>query len=745
MIKYILLVGLFLPVGLLAQSLGGKVTDHFNRPLIGASIYWQGATKGVSSGLDGSFEIPYDPTTNQQLIASFIGYTSDTILIKRQTSIAFKLLEINELSEVVVKARREGVIISSVNPVKTEQITQMELGKAACCDLAGCFGTQTTVQTQTTNVVTNSKELRILGLSGVYNQVLINGLPMIQGLSYTYGISSVPGPFVETISVSKGANSVLQGYESISGQINVETKDPATTERLFLNAYINSFGEKHFNANVALKKGLFSNLTSFHSVQPAGRIDGDDDHFLDLPLLTRYLVSNTAQYGDPSEWGWNTKVGFRYLNESRIGGQVNFNASTDQGSDLVYGQVVQISQPEIWTRTSYRFNNQNAFVLYASAFQQNQESFFGTLQYNAQQRNAYANFQYELNYGDNGLKTGLSFRFLDLDENIGFLSNELLRTYAGNYRRQEAIPGIFAEHTMQFFDKKLTWIAGIRADRHNEFGNRITPRTLLKYDLSPETILRANIGTGWRTVNLFSENINLLTSSRDVIIEEALQPEAALNYGINLTHKFATPTITGFVGLDYYRTVFQNQIFPDYDSDPSKAFIKNFSGPSIGEGFQLEASAKFWDQLELKTGYNYLDVYRRIEGNKQLQPFNPRHKTVSTFSYEPLSQRYHFDVNLHWYGKQRLPSTGSNPPEFQRPDFSDPFTLVNAQFTYNFPSLEVYFGCENIFNFRQNQPILSWENPFGRYFDTSSVWGPTRGRELYFGVKYYLGEKGKRG
>lgn len=745
MIKYIVLIGLLLPIGLVAQSLSGKVTDNYNRPLVGAGVYWQGTTIGATCGADGRFEIPMSEQADKILIASFIGYTADTMLIKEQTDLSFILFEEIQLSEVVVKARREGVIFSNLNPIKTEQITQMELGKAACCDLAGCFGTQASVQPQTTNVVTNSKELRILGLSGIYNQVLLNGLPMIQGLSYTYGISSVPGPLVNTISVSKGANSVLQGYESISGQINVVTKDPATTDPLFLNAYINSFGEKHFNANVAFRKGDWSNLTALHTVQPANRIDRDDDQFMDLPLLTRYLVSNTLKYRDGAEWGWNSKIGIRFLNENRVGGQLSFDPKSDNGSNTIYGQSVQINQPEIWTRTAYRFNNQNAFVLYASAYRQDQQSYFGTLDYNAQQSNAYANFQYELNYGDHGLKTGASFRYLDLQESINFTGDEIQRTYAGDYRRSETIPGVFAENTLRFFDQKLTWIAGIRADRHNEFGTRFTPRTLLKYDFTPETVVRANIGTGWRTVNLFSENINLLTSSRDVIFEEDLQPEVALNYGINFTHKFEKPSYAGYLSVDYYQTDFQNQVFPDYDSDPTKALIKNFSGTSVGVGFQIEASAKFWDQLELKTAYNHLDVYRKIEGTKQLLPFNPRHKVLSTISYEPQSLKYHFDMNIHWYGQQRLPNTRSNPIAFQRPDFSDPFTLINAQFTYNFPGLELYFGCENIFNFRQNQPILSWENPFGQYFDTSSVWGPTRGRELYIGVKYHLQKKAKQG
>jgi len=293
---------------------------------------------------------------------------------------------------------------------------------------------------------------------------------------------------------------------------------------------------------------------------------------------------------------------------------------------------------------------------------------------------------------------------------------------------------------MRFFDNRLTWIAGIRGDHHNQFGFRITPRTLWKYDITPRTIVRANIGTGWRTVNLFSENIGLLVSSRDIIFEEQLLPERAINFGLNLTKKFETKSnnLSGYFSADYYRTQFQNQIFPDYDADPTKAIIKNFSGTSISNGFQAELNVKVYRRFELKAGYNFLEVYRETVTARQLLPFNPRHKFLTTFSYKPLSDEFHFDVNVHWYGEQRLPDTQANPVEFRRPDFSQPYTIVNAQFTYNFKLLEVYAGCENIFDFRLTQPIISWQDPFSPYFDTSSVWGPTRGREIYVGVRFKL-------
>ncbi len=740
--KYLFIAALLFPLATFAQTISGTVSNNKGEPLIGANVYWLGTTVGTTTENNGAFRINSSDLSAKTLIASFVGHTPDTIEITNQGFLEFKLSETGTLDEVVVRSQQDGVIISNLNPIKTEQITQTELRKASCCDLAGCFETQSTVQPQTTNIITNSKELRILGLSGVYNQVLIDGFPMIQGLSYTYGISSTPGTLVDNIYVSKGANSVIQGFESISGQINVETKDPDDTDRLLLNVYLNNFMEKHFNANYAFQKGKWSNLTAVHTVQPADKTDRDGDDFLDLPLLTRYMIFNKWKYGNDQDWGWSSRIGLRFVNEQRIGGQTLFDGEKDQPSTEAYGQTVNINQPEIWTKTGYRFNDEQSITFFASAFHQDQKSFFGTVNYQAEQSNFYGNIQHELNYKSHNLKTGFSHRHLNLKEDISFANNALQRTYDGEYQRLENVSGIFAENTMRFFEDKLTWIVGLRGDYHNQFGFQATPRTLLKFDLFPKTILRGNIGTGWRTVNLFSENIGLLVSSRDLIFAEQLNPEKALNYGINLTQKFDTDdeNLSGYFSADFYRTDFQNQIFPDYDTDPTKAIIQNFTGTSISNGFQTELYLKIWKRFEVKTGYNFLDVYRIQGESKQVLPFNSKHKILTTFGYKPLSNQFQFDMNIHWYGKQRLPNTQSNPIEFQRPDFSEPYTIVNAQFTYNFKKFELYLGCENIFNFRQNRPIISWQNPFGAYFDTSSVWGPTRGQESYIGVRYRIAQ-----
>ena len=733
--KFLLFFFLF-PLCLSAQTTG-KVLSAGNEPLVGATVFWADSSTGTTTEADGSFSLKTEPG---DLVAAFVGYAADTLQVIDGQPVNFVLQEASFLEEVVVTEKGDDISLSNLSTVKVEAIGEGELKKAACCDLAGCFDTQLSVTPQTTNVVTNAKELRINGLSGVYNQVLLNGFPMIQGLSFTYGISSVPGTAVQKIFVAKGANSVLQGYESISGQINVITKNPATTDKLLLNLYGNSFGETQVNANYAFKVGQdWSNLAVVHGTRPARKTDRDGDNFLDLPQLTRYMVSDTWKLRNPEDWGWSSEIGLRYLNENRTGGQMNFDPETDKGSNTIYGQTVSLSQPEVYTKTGYRFNDTHAYNVFVSAYNQQQNSYFGTVKYDAEQTSIYANLQYEFDYAErNQLKTGASLRYFDITEDIGFISNELNRSYAGEYTRRETIPGVFAENTLSLLDGRATWMLGVRADNHNQFGWTVTPRSLLKYDLNERATVRANFGTGWRTVNLFSENINLLVSSRDVIFAEELLPERALNYGINFTQKFDTDKLAGYFTADYYRTDFTNQIFPDYDSDPTRAIIRNFTGESVSNGASVEVFVKVNKKLELKAGYNFLDVYRMTNEEKTLLPFNSRHQGIFVTGYAPESEKWRADMTVHYYGKQRLPSTAANPVEFQRPDFSKAYAVVNGQFGYNFKRFELYAGCENLFDFRQLRPILGYENPFGRYFDTSSVWGPVRGREVYAGVRYRI-------
>ena len=739
--ELIIVLSLLFPTIGFSQTIEGKVLSTDDDPLFGATIQWIGTSIGTAAGEQGQFSLSKEGISDLRLIVRYVGFESDTISVGSQESLTITLTH-STLDEVVVTGERPDSYISRVTPMKTEVITQTELTKAACCDLAGCFDTQGSVQPTTTNIVTNAKELRILGLSGVYNQVLVDGMPLIMGTTYTYGISTIPGTLVDNIFISKGANSVLQGYESISGQINVELKEPDSDEKLLVNAYANSFLESQFNVNYTQKIKKWSTILSAHTTQPAQKFDRDEDDFLDLPQLIRYSFYNKWKYGNQNEWGWNSRIGVRYVNEQRVGGQESFNLNADQGSSTVYGQTVNFSQPEIYTKTGYKMNDKHNFVVLASAFYHNQSSYFGTTHFQANQTNIYGNFQHEFTWNEKHiLKSGLSYRFLELEEEITFGNDTLNRTYDGVYLKSERIPGLFVENTFNWKDRDLVLVTGVRGDIHNTFGLNITPRALLKYNVTKTTTARVSAGTGWRTINLFTENTNLLASSRDVIVSPDLEPEKAINYGVNLTQQFGSENIELQVSVDYYLTQFFNQIFPDYFSEPNKAIIENFTGRSISSSFQGEIGLELYERVGIKATYNYLDVYRVVGENRVQLPFNPTHRMTGAFSFKPLSEKWHFDLNAHYFGKQLLANTSSNPPEYQSAESSSPYTVLNAQLTVSWKWFDFYGGCENIFDFRQKRPIVAWQDPFSPYFDTSNVWGPTRGREIYFGVRFKLKKK----
>ncbi len=731
-----------------AQTFFGQLTDSKSTPLPDGVVVWAGTTLGARTGSDGAFELPWpaDTSHNKLRLAAVFNGIRDTFLIDDLTSFwTLTMAAVVTLKEVTVRDEATGAYISVLQPVKTEVINRAELRKAACCDLAGCFETQSTVQPTTTNILTNAKELRILGLSGVYNQVLVDGLPTIQGLTYTYGTGTIPGSMLENIWVVKGANSVLQGYESMVGQITVFPREGGIAEPFTADILLNSFGEKHLNAAIATKKPRWTNYLALHTSRPGAKWDRDDDTFLDLPRITRYAFYDKWRFRKENEDGWSAFVAARFVDEQRIGGQENFDPKKDEGAPAAYGQTVRFRQPELLGKTGYRFNADQKISLLASFVAQNQNAWFGLTRYVAEQRHAYANLQYELFWGPESrhdLKTGLSYRDFRLDETIGFAPADTLgRSYAGDYRQRERIPGVFAENAFHFRNDRWIWIAGLRADRHNQFGWRVTPRTLLRFNPSPELDLRASLGTGWRTVSLFPENIGLLTSNRDLVFAEALRPEHSWNAGFNATRKFPIGKMQCTATADVYHTWFQNQFFPDYDTDPGKAIIANFTGKSISNGVQIELSTAWKRRLEVRTAYNFLDVYRSPDGRKEWLPFNPRHRVLAAATFRTPGERWQFDANFHWYGRQRLPDTRLNPEALRRPDYSAAYSLAGLQVRYAWRAFEFFTGCENVFDFRQRQPILGWEQPFARGFDPSFAWGPTRGREFYAGCHFKIEQK----
>ncbi len=724
-----------------AQIVKGTVVDENMDVLVGANVYWINTSIGTATNRMGDFELTGDNIEDKRVIISYLGYQNDTVRIKGNIDFLVEMKPEQNLQEIVIEGKQSGAFISSSSPEKLEVINQVELGKAACCDLAGCFNTTASVEPNTTNVITNAKELRILGLSGIYNQLLLDGNSLFQGLSYTYGVSSVPGPMVNSIFVSKGTNSVLQGAESITGQINVILQEPTEASRLFLNAFMNTFWEKQFNAYSGFKLGKVDNLLGGHLVLPASKWDRNDDTFLDLPQLTRIELIDKWSFQSATN-PFSNKGGIRWTNEKREGGQMDFDSEHNLGSNVVYGQNVEYQQMDVWDRSDYQLDEQNSIGLILSGQWHDQNSWYGETNYRGQQLLFNAVLQYEFKYNletGSHLRTGLSYKNLNIDEDITFSNPSPYKTYGGKYLMKEILSGAFVEHTFFSKNNKITWLLGLRADHHNQFGWFYSPRTLLKFTPKEKTDIRLSIGNGWHTPKVFSEQAQVLASQRDIHFHGQLEPDKAWNYGINITQKFELSKVQGTFTADFYQTRFSNHVMPHYHTVHDAIVFENNKKPAVGNGFQIEVTLDLWDWVSLKNAYNYLDIqHTNIEGEETSMNFITKHRFLTSFSLAPIGQNWHLDLDARWMGRKHLPSTTYYPTDYQQGEFSVPYTLFNAQFTYKWKTLEWYVGCENILGFVQENPIISWENPFSEYFDTSFAWGPTRGREGYIGLRYTL-------
>jgi outer membrane receptor for ferrienterochelin and colicin len=434
----------------------------------------------------------------------------------------------------------------------------------------------------------------------------------------------------------------------------------------------------------------------------------------------------------------NITLAAKYLDEHRIGGQIHFDSDNNLGSNMVYGQTVDVESGEVYGRLSQITGDESQMKAFLTGSFFNQVSYYGTTVYNGKQRNLFVNAIYEFPVFEKSyLRFGASYKYEKIDEDIRFLS-PVQKTYAGNYLKEESVPGIFSETSTEFRDLNLSLIGGFRLDFHNEHDVIATPRILVRYQLTDMTVVRASFGTGFRIVNLFSEYPSILASGKDVIFNSKINPERMVNYGVDVLQYIEAGPVTGNVNLDFYRTDFSNKVLPEYDVVPSTVAFLNFRR-AASNVLQIESNLTVFRNIEFKLAYKFIDqYYYNNQGIKTEQPFNAKHRILSGLTYSPTSKSWTFNFTLHWLGKQKLPSTQFDPVQYQRPLESDAYTLINGQFTKNFSSFEAYFGIENILDFTQKEPIISANDPFGKYFDTSFVWGPTRGREFYLGFRFSL-------
>lgn len=743
--KIVLLFLLSLQIFSQDNSIKGTILGDNSEALIGSSIYWINTQIGTTTDENGFFSLSKEGIKDKRLIATYIGYQSDTIKISNQRLLIVNLISNNSLKEIELSENRVDIYIDPLKPIKTETITRKELEKAACCDLAGCFETQASVETKTTNVLTNTKELSMLGLSGVYNQILVDGLPNVVALGFVHGVSSIPGTLIDNIHISQGLASTQQGFESITGQISIDLKKPSLTEKLFTNIYYNSFSDKQANIDYSFKLGNWNSIIGLHSTQPANKIDRNNDNFLDLPLTTKYSLYNKWIYGLENNTNFYSSTSIRLLTENKVGGELDFDENIHLGGNEFYGQVVDYNQFEINTKNSYQLNDKNVILAQAFFTLQDQNAIYGTTEYVVDQTQFYLSLDNQFTWNTHTLKSGVSLRKLDLNEEV-ILKDNLIsgltyeRTYGGEYNKDEFIPGIYLENNFNWRSNAVQLITGLRVDHHNEFGIFITPRSLFKYNFTENTTARVCLGSGWRTVNLFSEYIQILSSNREIQIEENLNPEKAINFGANFLHSISRENLDIQIIIDLYKTSFSNQIWPEYFVNSNYIYVNNFEGKSISNSFQTDLTFDLYKKFKLKLAYNYLDVFRMEHGHKHQFPFYSKHHALTTFSYQPADKDWHFDTRLHWFGKKKILNTTDyiDPHEAHTNPKSDPYTTISGQITKEFNDFEIYFGCENILNFRQENPIINPENPFSYDFDIANTWGPTKGREFYIGFRYKI-------
>ncbi|MBD0777211.1 TonB-dependent receptor [Maribacter sp. ANRC-HE7] len=709
--------------------------------LSGANVYWMDSQIGTMTNDDGLFSIPYKKEYNK-LIISYVGYESDTLTVNSPKTIHHTLKALNALDEVVVHKKRDAIQKTFYSAQNVVTVNSAELLKAACCNLSESFETNPAIDVNFSDALTGTKQIQMLGLTSPYLLITQENIPMVRGASQAFGLTFTPGTWVESIQITKGAGSVVNGYESISGQINTELVKPLTDKAVFVNGYGNQNGRyelnTHFNKKLTEKwsSGLY-----IHANRRDEKEDNNGDGFLDAPLANQINVMNRWQYQNP-ETGWVSFINVRFLKDEKQVGQTDFDPFTDKFTTNAWGGEVDTRRFDSSVKLGYVFPElpYQSLGIQGSYSMHKQDSYYGFNQYNIDHESIYSNFIFNSIIGDtqNKFKTGFTFAY------DGY--NELVNV--DNYVRHDNSVGAFFEYSYDNLDK-VSLTAGLRVDNHNRLGTFVTPRFHIRYTPWELGSLRGSFGRGRRAANIFAENQQIFASSRQINLIGAnggsiygFEPEDAWNYGVSFLQGFLLFERKGNVTVDYYRTDFKNQIVVDYEN-PNEVAFYNLDGKSVANSFQFEVNYEVVKNLDFRTAYKYYDVQTDFRTGRLQKPLQAKHRFFANLGYETTARengsQWRFDYTLHTLGEQRLPSTESNPEQYRLGDYSKPYSLMNAQITKVFnTNFEVYIGGENLSNYTQDNPVLGADDPFGANFDTSIVYAPIMGRMFYGGFRFKL-------
>jgi outer membrane receptor for ferrienterochelin and colicin len=647
-----------------------------------------------------------------------------------------------KLDTVKVVGSRKGIRKSLTTTTNTSVVSSKELLKAACCNLAESFETNPSIDVNFSDALTGTKQIKMLGLTSPYLMITEENIPSIRGASQAYGLSFTPGTWVESIQITKGAGSVVNGYESISGQINTELIKPMKDIPFFLNAY--GATDSRFELNTHFNKKLSDDWATslyIHGNTRVAKNDMNHDDFLDNPLGKQINLVNRWQYAC-AETGWVSFINFKYMKDEKQTGELNFDKKRDKLTAHYWGSEINTNRFDFTSKIGYVFKDmpyqsigfQNAYSNH------NQDSYFGLNQYNIKQQSYYSNLIFNSIIGNTMHKfaTGLNFTYDKYSEFVNL----------ADVSRTDNSAGAFFEYTYDNNDK-FSLILGGRVDYHNRLGTFVTPRLHLRYNPWEKAVVRFSAGRGKRAANIFAENQNLFASSRTFSVLNTdgkiygLNPEIAWNYGMSFTQNFMFFGKPADVTVDFYRTDFQNQAIVDVMQSPQQVLFYNLKGNSYANSFQLDFNYEIIKHLNLRTAYKYYDIATDYLSGSFQRPLQAKHRFFGNLEYvthiKEKGKQWKFDFTWNWLGKQQLPTTSSNPTNERLPEFSPSFGVMNTQITRTFSkTFEMYLGGENIGNYRQDKAILGANNPFGATFDTAIIYAPVFGQMYYAGLRFKI-------
>ncbi|MFK8036820.1 MAG: TonB-dependent receptor [Crocinitomicaceae bacterium] len=710
------------------QNIIGKVINNTTKePVPFTVIKWKENIERTDA--KGAFSIS---AKNFPLSITFeqVAFKSQTLLLKSSNkNLLVNLAPDDTLSAIEVEGKSTGKSIDLMGARHTETIGQGELRKAACCNLSESFETNASVDVSLSDAVSGAKKIQMLGLDGIYAQIQWENIPLVRGLSSSYGLGFIPGTWIESIQITKGTGPVVNGYESVAGLINLQIKEPSNNEKLYINTYANRFGRAELNIHGGQSFGKWKTMSFLNLANTFVEIDENKDGFKDLPTgFSGAFLNRWERRGKNME----SKFGIRGIYIDKLGGQLGYDPSNND--QLKYGIDLNTTDVEVFAKNGFfpKKRKQSSIGTIVEGKIHSTENNFGPNTYLGKQKKLYMNAIYSdiISNTNHTYKTGASF-ILD-DYNQTFRDSSFVKT--------EIVPGVFFEYTYHYLEK-LTVVAGVRDDYHNLFGNIFSPRLHAKWNISPQNALRISAGKGTRVSNPYADYTSLMASNRQWMVSPDLLPEEALNGGLTFTQKFITNDNVSVLTLDYFYTSFLNQVVTDMDINSSELHIYNADGTSFSHSLQAELSIRPIKKLELRAAYKYYDVKAEFAGELQQRAFVPKQRVLLNLGYGTKNKKWDFDITGNWVGVKRLPSTVNNPSPYRRALQSENYWLVNSQISYNRPKISFYLGGENLLNYTQQRAIIGSDDPFGSYFDASQIWAPITGINIYAGLHYTIKHK----